>query len=152
MKTLFAILLFAATSAFASDITRDAVIAQMNEYRAQAGLTPLHEDSRLELAAEDRMRDMEDLGYWAHQAPDGRSPFLWLAQRSYAFSFAGENLARGFETNEVLVSSWMESEGHRANIMSPFFQDCGIAIIDGAVTGRETGKSVVVLFARARGN
>ena len=151
MKTLIAVLLFAATSAFASDdITRDTVIAQMNAYRAEAGLAPLHEDARLELAAEDRMRDMEEQEYWAHQSPDGRSPFLWLAQRNYVFSFAGENLARGFETPEVLVSSWMESQGHRANIMSPMFQDCGIAIIDGSTIGRANGKSVVVLFARLR--
>ncbi|HVR38804.1 MAG TPA: CAP domain-containing protein [Thermoanaerobaculia bacterium] len=142
-------------SAFAADranldITRETVLAQMNAYRIDLGLSPLREDPRLSLAAEDRMRDMEDLGYWAHQSPDGRSPFLWLAKRSYAFSYAGENLARGFETPEVLVASWMDSDGHRANIMSPLFQDCGVAIIDGAVTGRATGKSVVVIFARQK--
>jgi uncharacterized protein YkwD len=133
-----------------TEITPETVLAQMNAERAAAGIAPLRIDSRLAGAAEDRMVDMEDLGYWAHQSPDGRSPFVWLSSRDYAFSNAGENLATGFDTAEVLVLSWMESPGHRANILSPMYQDCGIAIIDGSTTRRATGKSVVVLFARPR--
>ena len=91
---------------------------------------------------------MEDLGYWSHEAPDGRSPFFWLKPRGYTFRFAGENLAAGFETCEVLVSSWMESEGHRANILSQDYDDCGIAVIDGSTKGRSVGKSIVVMFGR----
>jgi uncharacterized protein YkwD len=131
-----------------SEITPETVLEQMNAERAGRGLGPLRIDSRLSEAAHDRMADMEDLGYWAHQSPDGRSPFSWLSTRDYPFANAGENLASGFETAEVLVSSWMESPGHRDNIVSPLYQDCGIAIIDGATTRRAAGKSIVVLFAR----
>lgn len=134
----------------ASEITAQAVLAAMNVERASKGLPPLHDEPRLDLAARDRMRDMEDMGYWSHESPDGRSPFLWLAPHGYTFRFAGENLAAGFETTEVLVSSWMESEGHRANILSPDYDDCGIAIIDGSTKGRAVGKSVVVMFGRER--
>ena len=137
-----------ALPAFASDITPKAVLAAMNDYRAKQGLAPLHEDARLDSAATDRMHDMEDLGYWSHESPDGRSPFLWLKPRGYSYRFAGENLAAGFETCELLVSSWMESEGHRANILSKDYDDCGIAIIDGSTKGRAAGKSVVVMFGR----
>jgi uncharacterized protein YkwD len=133
-----------------TEITPATVLAQMNAERAAAGLAPLRIDSRLAGAATDRMVDMEDLGYWAHQSPDGRSPFVWLSSRNYSFSNAGENLATGFESAEVLVLSWMESPGHRANILSPMYQDCGIAIIDGATDRRAAGKSIVVLFARPR--
>ena len=132
----------------ASEITSHSVVDAMNEYRAKQGLAPLREDPRLDLAASDRMHDMEDLAYWAHESPDGRSPFLWLKPRGYTFRFAGENLAAGFETTEILVSSWMESEGHRANILSQDYDDCGIAIIDGSTKGRAIGKSVVVMFGR----
>ena len=132
-----------------TEITTETVLAYMNAERVAAGVAPLRIDARLAAAAEDRMVDMEDLGYWAHQSPDGRSPFVWLSTRSYPFSNAGENLATGFETAEVLVTSWMESPGHRANILSPKFEDCGIAIIDGATTGRANGKSIVVLFGRS---
>ncbi|MBK5260830.1 MAG: hypothetical protein JJE51_14665 [Thermoanaerobaculia bacterium] len=138
----------AATAVSAAEITLDNVVAQMNVRRAAAGLPPLAADERLCHAAEDRMRDMEDQGYWAHISPDGRSPFEWLRPRGYIFAYAGENLAAGFETAEVLVDGWMESEGHRDNIMSPIYKDCGIAIIEGATTGRATGRSIVVLFGR----
>jgi uncharacterized protein YkwD len=131
-----------------TDITRDSVVAQMNRARAAAGLGPLHEDVRLDGAADDRMKDMEDQAYWAHVAPDGRAPFVWLKPHGYNFSNAGENLATGFETAEVLLESWMESPGHRENILSPLYQDCGVAIIDGSTKGRATGKSIVVLFGR----
>ena len=145
-RLLFALLI--ALPAFASDITTTSVLDAMNVYRAKQGLAPLREDPRLDRAASDRMHDMEDLAYWAHEAPDGRSPFLWLKPRGYTYRFAGENLAAGFETTEVLVTSWMESEGHRANILSTDYDDCGIAIIDGSTKGRAVGKSVVVMFGR----
>ncbi len=136
--------------AVASPITRASVLAAMNEYRAHAGNAPLREDARLEAAAEDRMRDMEEREYWAHESPDGRTPFIWLAPHGYDYRYAGENLACGFETAELLVQSWMESPGHRANILSTDFDDCGIAIIDGSTQGPAAGRSIVVMFGRAK--
>lgn len=144
---ILALLLLLARPIDSNEINTANVIALMNEYRAEKGLQPLHEDPRLTRAAEDRVRHMEELGYWSHSAPDGMSPFVWLMARDYAYSSAAENLASGFETAGVLVESWMESPGHRANIMTPEFEHCGIAIIDGTTTGPATGKSIVVLFA-----
>jgi uncharacterized protein YkwD len=148
MRSL-ALILLVAMPAFAgdNDITPANVLARMNEYRAEKGLPPLRQEQRLTKAAEDRVRHMEELGYWAHQAPDGMSPFVWVTARDYAYATVGENLASGFETAGLLVESWMESPGHRDNIMAANYQDVGIAIIDGATTGPATGKSIVVLFA-----
>lgn len=145
----FAVLIVTA-SALAADtpITSDAVLEAMNARRVAEGLPPLQGNAVLHEAAGDRVRDMEELGYWAHRSPDGRSPFTWLRARGYDFSYAGENLATGYETTEILVASWMESEGHRENIMSPIFSEVGIALIDGSTVKRSIGKSVVVLFAR----
>ena len=150
MKRLLLLLLLLPATAFAdtNEITPENIVARMNAYRADFGLAPLRLDERVTLAARDRMRDMEDSGYWSHEAPNGMSPFTWLTVRDYSFSAAAENLASGFETAKFLVESWMESHGHRANILSPQFEDCGIAIIDGATTGRATGKSIVVLFGK----
>ena len=149
MRTLLlALVALATVSASATEITTEHVIAGMNARRALAGLPPLREDTRLSQAAEDRMHDMEDQGYWAHVSPDGRSPFECLRPRGYQFNFAGENLACGFETTEVLMEGWMESKGHRENILSSNYEECGVAIIDGATTGRATGRSIVVIFAR----
>lgn len=139
-----------AHAGFPGEITRASVIATMNQHRARGGLAPLREEARLDAAAADRMREMEEQGYWAHEGPAGRSPFFWLQARGYDFRHAGENLASGFETVELLVQSWMESPGHRENIMSTNFRDCGVAEIDGSTTGPSSGKSVVVLFGRRK--
>lgn len=139
-----------ATGAFASDITRASVVSEMNVRRAAFGLPPLHEDARLDQAADDRVEDMEDQSYWNHVSPQGREPFEYLRPRGYDYQFAGENLAAGFETTEVLVDAWMESNGHRENILSPMYRDCGVAIVEGSTTGRAIGKSIVVLFGRDR--
>lgn len=151
MRKLFVILAaLVATTAFASDITRTTVIAEMNVRRAAFGLPALHEDTRLDAAADDRITDMEDLDYWGHVAPDGREPFVWFRPHGYDYQFAGENLASGFDTVEILVDAWMESKGHRENILSPLYVDCGVGIVDGSTTGRAAGKSIVVLFGRQK--
>lgn len=129
-----------------TEITPETVLDRMNFYRGLHGQKPLRLDPRLSAAADGRIRDMEERGYWSHESPDGGSPFLRLREHGYTHAAAGENLAAGFETAGLLVTSWMESEGHRRNILSPNFADAGIAIIDGAIGKRAAGKSVVVLF------
>jgi uncharacterized protein YkwD len=133
-----------------NEITAANVLRLMNEYRADQGLAPLRDDQVLDLAAGDRMRHMEEESFWSHDSPTGMRPFHWLDQRRYPYRTAGENLAYGFETARLLVQSWMESRGHRANILSPDYEECGIAIIDGSTLGPATGKSIVVMFGARR--
>ncbi len=156
MKRLTLLLLLALT-AFAAhagdpsdEITAENVIRLMNVHRATEGLSPLVAEPRLSRAAGDRMRHMEEEAFWSHESPEGVTPFVWVRARAYDFQAAGENLAAGFETANLLVESWMESPGHRANIMSPDFEDCGIAIIEGSTRGPAVGKSIVVMFGKKR--
>jgi uncharacterized protein YkwD len=149
-----ALLMFATLAASAiepsNEITAANVLRLMNDYRASEGLTPLHSDERLDLAAADRMTHMEEESFWSHQSPKGKSPFDWLDHHDYHYRAAGENLAYGFETARLLVQSWMESSGHRANILSSTYEDCGIAIIEGSTLGPASGKSIVVMFGSQR--
>ena len=149
-RVLLALLL--AIPAFASDeteITAENVVALMNAYRAESHLPPLRVDASLTAAAAARMQEMADGEWWGHEAPDGTPPFAFIPVE-YDFAFAAENLAAGFETAGVLVESWMESPGHRTNIMGVQYADCGVAILEGATTGPATGKSVVVMFGRRK--
>ncbi len=151
MKKLLLVALVA-FRAFASDeteITPATVVTLMNEYRAEASLPPLHLDPSLTIAAEARMQEMADGEWWGHVAPDGTQPFAFIPH-DYVYAFAGENLAAGFDTASVLVKSWMESPGHRENIMGVQYTDCGIAVLEGSTKGPALGKSIVVLFARRR--
>ncbi|MFA6958309.1 MAG: CAP domain-containing protein [Thermoanaerobaculia bacterium] len=131
-----------------SEVTAANLVREMNRYRRAEGLGPLMIDPRLTAAAADRMHDMEESGVWQHRPPGGGSPFDAVRRHGFEFSLAGENLATGFETAEVLVESWMLSPGHRQNVMSPSLASVGIAIIDGHVAHRADGKSVVAVFAR----
>ena len=153
LSILVAILVLAPpmrAAGLSEEITAETVLREMNDERAARNLPLLRIDDRLAHAAEDRMRDMEEMSYWSHESPDGLSPFVWLRPRGYEFATAGENLAAGFETVSILVDSWMESKGHRRNILSPDFSEVGIAVIEGRTTGRASGRSIVVLFARER--
>lgn len=148
-----AFVLFAAVAAASEpprEITPQSVLAEMNRTRLSHRLPPFRSEPRLDRAAEERMRDMEEQGYWDHVAPDGREPFSWLRLLGYDFEMAGENLAQGFDSPGILVEAWMESDGHRANLLAPRFAEVGIAVIDGGTTGRTNGRSVVVVFARER--
>jgi len=153
MRARLAVLvLLGAVPLFAQNtISRASVIAGMNFERAAHHLPPLREDPRLDAAADDRVYDMRSLRYWAHVAPDGRTPFEALLPHGYSFVSAAENLAAGFENVERLIEGWMESAGHRANILSAEYQDCGVAVVEGSTTHPWwRGKSVVVLFGKPR--
>jgi len=130
------------------EITVSSVLAEVNLRRLEAGLDPLQLAPALQGAAEDRMTDMEELGYWNHVSPDGRTPFLSIRSRGYHFAYAGENLATGFETAGMLITGWMESKGHRETMLSPLYSECGIAVLEGSTVRRSVGSSVVILFAR----
>ena len=149
MKRLLLVLLLS-VPAFAGDreITPENVTALMNVYRAEAGLGPLRLDARLTRAATARMQEMMDGQWWGHASPDGTPPFVWITAADYNYVAAAENLAAGFETTGLLVQSWIESPGHRANILNGLYADCGIAVIDGSTQGPAVGKSIVVLFGK----
>ncbi|MGK2859248.1 MAG: CAP domain-containing protein [Thermoanaerobaculia bacterium] len=149
MKRLALLLLIiVALPAAATEITTESIVAEMNEYRRAEGLAPLFVDRRLTAAAKERMDDMEQSGHWRHEPSGGGSPFAAMSRNGFVFSMAGENLATGFETAEILVESWMLSPGHRINVMSPQFTSVGVATIDGHVARRADGKSVIAVFAR----
>lgn len=132
----------------AAEITPETILENMNRKRAELDLPLFRRDFRLDEAAEDRLSDMIEMRYWSHLAPDGRTPFTWMTLRGYRYVRAAENLAAGFDTPGLLVDSWMESPGHRDNVLQPELVDVGIAVLDGSTVRRSPGRSVVVLFGR----
>jgi uncharacterized protein YkwD len=129
------------------DVSRGSLLQAMNEQRARRGLPPLHRNVRLDAAAADRIRDMFEFGYFAHVAPDGTEPFVWVKQRGYRYARVGENLAMGQTAARQVVAQWMASPGHRANILGNF-RDAGVAIASGVPTGRSRGYTFVAMYGR----
>jgi hypothetical protein len=101
----------------------------------------------LTLAAERKAKDMVARGYFAHNSPDGKSPWYWFKSVGYQFQYAGENLAVDFVDSEDVETAWMNSPGHRANIVNSNFTEIGIAIATGTFEGHSS-VFVVQLFGK----
>ncbi|MCX4529716.1 MULTISPECIES: sigma-70 family RNA polymerase sigma factor [unclassified Streptomyces] len=108
------------------------VIALVNKERAAAGCGPLKEDPKLRAAAQGHSDDMAARDFFDHTNPDGADPGKRTTAAGYKWSTYGENIARGQQTADSVMNSWMNSPGHRANILNCSFKDIGVGIHQGA--------------------
>ncbi|MFH0864183.1 MAG: CAP domain-containing protein [Candidatus Gottesmanbacteria bacterium] len=130
---------------FATDINIEKVVNLTNNVRAEAGLTPLSLNNELSAAAAAKANDMFNKNYWAHFAPDGTTPWIFIQNAGYHYLYAGENLAKDFNDSPGVVSAWMASPTHKDNILKKEYQDIGLAVVNGRLGGEET-TLVVQLF------
>ena len=130
---------------YASSITPQSVLDELNTKRIEAGLKPLGLNDRLNQAATMKASDMFTLNYWAHNNPNGKEPWDFIKTAGYRYRYAGENLARDFGDTNSLIDAWMASPTHKDNIVNPRYQETGIAVVNGTLQGIET-TLVVNLF------
>lgn len=125
-------------------LTRAGVIAQTNIQRSQNGaLSALKENSQLDKAAQLKLADMFAQQYFEHINPQGKGPSDLAAAAGYAYISIGENLALGnFKDDQELVQDWMNSPGHRANILNAKFTEIGVAVGQGVYQGQKTWLAV----------
>lgn len=102
------------------------VIRLTNQERQQHGLAPLAEDKDLSQVAQLKSEDMQLKDYFDHLSPTYGSPFEMMDRFGVSYRAAGENIAYGYRTPEDVVEGWMNSPGHRANILQPAFTHIGI--------------------------
>lgn len=107
----------------------------VNQERVKVGLNPLVLDAKLTKVGRAHSQDMFNRGYFAHQDPDGRSPFDRMAAAGIKFEVAGENIAYA-PSVELAHNGLMRSPGHRANILSTDYHRVGFGVIDGGVYGK----------------
>jgi hypothetical protein len=132
------VVLMPAAPTQASAITTSTVISLANAARAEGGLTALTANSLLTNAAQAKANDMLAKQYFAHNTPSGDTPWTFIKAAGYSYVTAGENLAIDFTEAESVQSAWMNSPGHRANIMNKSFQEIGIGISKGMYNGHQT--------------
>ncbi|MBV7699782.1 CAP domain-containing protein [Streptomyces sp. TRM70350] len=120
-----------------ADLTRTAadVIDLTNHERAHAGLPPLGPDPVLAGAAQAHSADMVARDFYSHTAPDGRQPWDRAAAAGSTRRSIGENIACGQRSPTEVVTGWMNSPGHRANILKPGFTHIGIGFACGGRAG-----------------
>ncbi|MHC1721655.1 MAG: CAP domain-containing protein [Aminipila sp.] len=105
------------------------VVNLVNQERAKEGLAPLTLNAKLANVAETKAADMRDKNYFSHTSPTYGSPFDMMKQFGITYTAAGENIAKGQKTPESVMSAWMNSPGHRANIMNSNYQQIGVGYV-----------------------
>ena len=122
----------------ATNINVDRLLEATNKEREQNGMVNLELNPELSLAAEKKAEDMFARNYWAHNGPNGSTPWDFIKGAGYTYIYAGENLAKDFQNSNDVVQAWMKSPSHRENILRKEYQDIGFAVVNGDLNGEET--------------
>ncbi|HKX73049.1 MAG TPA: CAP domain-containing protein [Candidatus Saccharimonadales bacterium] len=130
--------------AYATSMSIGDLLAASNQSRAASGLGGLALNGKLNNGAQAKANDMINKNYWSHNAPDGTQPWQFFTGHGYLYQKAGENLAYGFDTSGQVIDAWMNSAGHRANLLGNF-KDVGFGIASGP-TYQGTENTVIVAF------
>jgi hypothetical protein len=119
--------------------TAAGIIQWTNYYRVQNGLPALATNTKLTTAAGLRVDDMFEEQYFSHVSPTGKDLVYLLNQVNYKYRAAGENIFEdpGYLSDQALVQGWMNSPGHRANILSSTYQDIGVSVKEGTFEGND---------------
>ncbi len=102
------------------------VVRLVNAQRAQNGLKPLAENWELSRVARYKSADMASRRYFSHESPTYGSPYQMMRSFGISFRSAGENIAYGQRTPAAVVGAWMNSSGHRANILNSSYTQIGV--------------------------
>ena len=105
------------------------VIRLVNLERAKHGLSPLTENWELSRVARYKSEDMRKNNYFSHTSPTYGSPFNMMKSFGITYRTAGENIAKGYSTPAVVVNGWMNSSGHRANILNSTYTQIGVGYV-----------------------
>lgn len=134
---------------YATDIHVEQLLSGTNAERTAAGLPALTLNGELSQAAAAKASDMLSKNYWAHNSPTGATPWDFIIGSGYHYTVAGENLAKNFSDSGSVVSAWMSSPTHRANIVKPSYKEVGFAVVNGVLNGEETTLVVQMFGAQS---
>lgn len=119
------------------------VIEETNKRRTEQGVSVLEESEQLNISAQRKVDDMFKKQYFEHDSPTGQGAGDLVEESGYEFVVVGENLALGnYKDDAVLVQAWMDSPGHRENILKPSYTQIGVAVARGTFEGKETWLAV----------
>lgn len=113
-----------------SQASEEAICRLVNVERAKDKETVLQLDSRLSQIARAHARDMIKRNYFSHESPDGETMSGRLRKGKAVYKYAGENIARGYKDSENVMIGWMNSRGHRKNILNPRYRKIGIGVVE----------------------
>ena len=122
------VLAIPSTDSLALDYEKE-VVRLVNEQRARVGLKELKHNWELSRVARYKSQDMKDNKYFSHTSPVYGTPFQMMKSFGITYRSAGENIARGQTSPQAVVNAWMNSSGHRANILNASFTEIGVGYV-----------------------
>ena len=111
------------------------ILNLVNAERKKQGLNPLVLNHTLNGVAMEKAFDMKEKNYFSHQSPTFGSPFEMLQHFGVKYQSAGENIAAGQKTSEQVMNDWMNSSGHRENILNKNYTELGVGYVEGGSKG-----------------
>lgn len=124
-QTVYVPMLSSSVSDYEKEVDR-----LVNVERTSRGLSSLSHDWELSRVARYKSQDMKDNNYFSHTSPTYGSPFQMMKSFGITYRTAGENIAKGQHTPQAVVTAWMNSSGHRANILNSSFTHIGVGYVE----------------------
>lgn len=129
---------------YATNVGTTSLLQETNIQRSSNGIGALSMNSKLAAAAQAKANDMVARNYWSHVAPDGKQPWQFISDAGYVYQSAAENLAYGFDSSAAALSGWMNSPGHRANIVNGNLTEVGFGIANSA-NYQDVGEQTIIV-------
>jgi len=123
--------------AYFSDVNSEKLIELTNQERVKSGLNELTANQLLTQAAYNKGFDILKTQSFKHNLDD-RKFSEWIRNTGYKYSYVGENLAIDFIANENIINAWLDSETHKKNILNSFYEEIGIAVVEGQFNNQNT--------------
>lgn len=121
--------------AVTTPLTQSSLLTAGNAIRNQYGLHSLNPNYQLQAAAQAKCQDMLSKNYWSHTSPNGDEPWDFIDRAGYVYTGALENLAYGFNEPDAVMIGWMNSPGHRENLLDKRVTEVGYGICGGDYQG-----------------
>ncbi|HYH75012.1 MAG TPA: CAP domain-containing protein [Candidatus Saccharimonadales bacterium] len=129
---------------YATNVSTISLLQETNIQRGANSMGALTMNSKLSAAAQAKANDMVARNYWSHTAPDGKQPWQFISDAGYVYATAAENLAYGFDSSSAAMAGWMNSAGHRANILNAGLTEVGFGIANSA-NYQNVGEQTVIV-------
>lgn len=133
---------------YATNVSHSGLLYFTNQNRVNQGLPDYRLNEELSVAAYDKARHMVQNNYWSHYSPDGSTPWDFIDGVGYKYLKAGENLAYGFTDSSGVVSGWMDSPAHKANILDSSFTEVGFGVANGSDFQGNENTVIVAMYGQ----
>lgn len=133
--------------AYATSMSVSGLLQQTNSHRGANGVPSLGLNGQLNAAAQNKANDMASRNYWSHNTPEGSPPWIFVDAQGYDYKKIGENLAAGFADEASTINGWMNSAGHRANMLDTAFTEVGFGFANNANYTSAGGGPMTIVVA-----